>query len=277
MFSFADENILERWKGADVPVFSYSCSPVNWLFCNKKSQPGQQIWVDYYGFSVGGGYEHARLLFVESTSFFMICRNTRDEDRRLQPNDIIMEMNGQALPGMCAQFAYNRMKELWDKGEKLDLVVLASSFLNNDLELGSFLQDRAYPRESFRRWMQRIIRHSIYLLYPPVTTRAPRVGEVQGKDYLFWSEKDVQATLDCRAFLERGEFDGVFYGTLYPRNVHRKGLLDERVRKIPLLPKPRRRSSFRKAVGMLPIDSAEEVPDDDLESRAPVMEDHLAD
>jgi guanylate kinase len=46
------------------------------------------------------------------------------------------------------------------------------------------------------------------------TTRAPRPGEVDGKDYYFLSKEEFQRRLANDEFLEHAEVHGNFYGTL---------------------------------------------------------------
>lgn len=46
------------------------------------------------------------------------------------------------------------------------------------------------------------------------TTRAPRQGEVNGKDYYFVSEQDFQALIQQEQLLEWAEYAGNYYGTL---------------------------------------------------------------
>ena len=46
------------------------------------------------------------------------------------------------------------------------------------------------------------------------TTRAPRVGEVQGEDYQFLSDADFRARVEAGDFLEYARVHGDYYGTL---------------------------------------------------------------
>ena len=46
------------------------------------------------------------------------------------------------------------------------------------------------------------------------TTRAPRSGETDGKDYQFLSDTDFRARLGAGDFLEHAQVHGDFYGTL---------------------------------------------------------------
>ncbi|AGO14109.1 AaceriAER309Wp [[Ashbya] aceris (nom. inval.)] len=45
------------------------------------------------------------------------------------------------------------------------------------------------------------------------TTRAPRPGEVHGKDYNFTSVEDFQAMIAQKKFIEWAQFSGNYYGT----------------------------------------------------------------
>jgi guanylate kinase len=46
------------------------------------------------------------------------------------------------------------------------------------------------------------------------TTRAPRAGEIDGKDYQFFSDADFRARLEAGDFLEHAQVHGDYYGTL---------------------------------------------------------------
>lgn len=58
-------------------------------------------------------------------------------------------------------------------------------------------------------------RHSELNLFYSIsmTTREPRVGEIDGKDYFFVSEETFNANLDKNNFIEHAEFVGHKYGT----------------------------------------------------------------
>lgn len=57
-----------------------------------------------------------------------------------------------------------------------------------------------------------------------MTTRIPRPGEVEGKDYFFVSEKDFQKKAEEDGFLEYAEVFGNFYGT--PKEDVQKALVE---------------------------------------------------
>ena len=46
------------------------------------------------------------------------------------------------------------------------------------------------------------------------TTRAPRAGEIDGKDYQFLSDADFRTRIEGGDFLEHAEVHGTLYGTL---------------------------------------------------------------
>ncbi|XP_020902386.1 peripheral plasma membrane protein CASK isoform X2 [Exaiptasia diaphana] len=50
--------------------------------------------------------------------------------------------------------------------------------------------------------------------YPiPHTTREPRMGEEDGKNYFFVSAEDMVSAIECNKYLEYGTHDGAMYGT----------------------------------------------------------------
>ncbi|MFL5331393.1 MAG: guanylate kinase [Gemmataceae bacterium] len=46
------------------------------------------------------------------------------------------------------------------------------------------------------------------------TTRAPRPGEVEGRDYYFWTREQFEEALSKAEFLEHAQVHGKYYGTL---------------------------------------------------------------
>jgi len=58
------------------------------------------------------------------------------------------------------------------------------------------------------------IKMAIYDLTVPLTTRAPREGEVNGREYNFVSRDQFEQYIQNDKMLEYGEKNGVFYGTL---------------------------------------------------------------
>lgn len=182
--------------------------PVPWkIFCSRRPcKNSKDDWVDYYGFSVAGGYENAQLLYVGSTDW---CMRSRDE-RKPKSNDVLLEANGYKLAGTCTYFIYAIMKKLWEESIVLELLVLPGVNLSNNFDLSQFLQDSAFPLGSTKHGLQLEIRRSIYRQYPPVTSRPPS-DEERGKlypysRYFFWTEKRVAEDLDKHRFLERGEY-----------------------------------------------------------------------
>ena len=63
--------------------------------------------------------------------------------------------------------------------------------------------------------IREVVKRSPNLHYSvSATTRPPREGEAEGKDYFFLSKEQFQAKIRSDAFLEWAEVHGAFYGTL---------------------------------------------------------------
>ncbi|WP_013320260.1 guanylate kinase [Gloeothece verrucosa] len=56
-------------------------------------------------------------------------------------------------------------------------------------------------------------RHPEWYLSVSATTRAPREGEVDGKDYYFFSKEQFEIMIQAEKFLEWAEYAGNYYGT----------------------------------------------------------------
>lgn len=50
-------------------------------------------------------------------------------------------------------------------------------------------------------------------LYPPVTSRKPKVDERDGQMYSFMTRNEMECDIKNGRFLEHGEYDGNLYGT----------------------------------------------------------------
>ena len=64
-----------------------------------------------------------------------------------------------------------------------------------------------------------------------------------------------------------------FYGTVSPFVSSQTGAIRKTIRELPKKPKAKRSTSFRKTIGMLPVDSTEEVAEEDMETRSSVTQD----
>eukprot|EP00051_Salpingoeca_urceolata_P013573 m.170537 g.170537 ORF g.170537 m.170537 type:complete len:486 (-) comp17830_c4_seq1:168-1625(-) len=64
--------------------------------------------------------------------------------------------------------------------------------------------------------LKRDIHTGVLAASVPYTTRAPRAGEVDGKHYNFVTKEKFEELKARNLFVETGERDGVFYGTLKP-------------------------------------------------------------
>lgn len=61
--------------------------------------------------------------------------------------------------------------------------------------------------------MKELIQRYDYFLSISATTRSPRTGEVDGKDYYFHTKKEFQQMIDGGELIEWAEYVGNFYGT----------------------------------------------------------------
>lgn len=82
----------------------------------------------------------------------------------------------------------------------------------------------------------------------PDTTRSPRPGEVDGKQYHFVTPQNFRELLQEGAFIEHAEFSGNFYGTSFAtvREVQQRGRrcildIESQVCSITYVPLTRRR------------------------------------
>jgi len=61
--------------------------------------------------------------------------------------------------------------------------------------------------------LDKLVENNIVNKIVSCTTRPPRIGEIDGKDYYFLSKEDFQWGLDRGNFAEHVEFNGTHYGT----------------------------------------------------------------
>ena len=59
-------------------------------------------------------------------------------------------------------------------------------------------------------------RHDQLFLSISATTRSPRTGEIDGKDYFFKSRDEFEAMIAAKELLEWAEYAGNYYGTPLP-------------------------------------------------------------
>lgn len=77
--------------------------------------------------------------------------------------------------------------------------------ITRDLRL--FLNTR-FQKGSIDHDLQNTIRDNLYLRTVPVTTRAPRDGEVNGVDYTFLTAEQFQQLEESGSLLESGVYEG---------------------------------------------------------------------
>lgn len=74
--------------------------------------------------------------------------------------------------------------------------------------------------------VRRLVEKYDYSLSVSATTRAPREGEVDGKDYFFKTEADFQNLIDYNGFIEWAQYVDNYYGT--PRKFVEKEMAEGR-------------------------------------------------
>lgn len=74
--------------------------------------------------------------------------------------------------------------------------------------------------------VKRLVEKYDYSLSVSATTRAPREGEVDGKDYFFKTEADFQNLIDYNGFIEWAQYVDNYYGT--PRKFVEKEMAEGR-------------------------------------------------
>ena len=86
-------------------------------------------------------------------------------------------------------------------------VLLFAGSVTRDLR--QYLHTR-FPKGGVDHDLQSTIRDNLYLRTVPVTTRAPRPGELNGLDYTFLSHQEFEALHRSGNLLESGVFQGGF-------------------------------------------------------------------
>lgn len=103
---------------------------------------------------------------------------------------------------------------------QVEICVLGS--ITQDLRL--FLNTR-FQKGSVDHDLQNTIRDNLYLRTVPVTTRAPREGEVNGVDYTFLTPQAFQQLEESGNLLESGIYEGnpcthVYFYLVYINILH---------------------------------------------------------
>ena len=95
----------------------------------------------------------------------------------------------------------------------VNFFVFFSGSLTRDLR--QYLNTR-FQKGSVDHELQNTIRDNVYLRTVPVTTRAPRQGELNGVDYTFLSHEEFKALQRSGNLLESGVFEGklIFFVSL---------------------------------------------------------------
>src|SRR5437763_14554508 len=87
--------------------------------------------------------------------------------------------------------------------------------LSNQFARSGILFVISAPSGAGKTTLVEAIRQTPNLFYSvSCTTRAPRNGEINGKDYQFISHADFLSRLEAENFLEHAQVHGDYYGTL---------------------------------------------------------------
>ena len=78
----------------NVETVKHFMTPLPWILCEKRLKTKYWVATDYYGFSISGGYEKSKLLYVENSSWLLSLKNLNNSGRILRPNDVLLDMNG---------------------------------------------------------------------------------------------------------------------------------------------------------------------------------------
>src|SRR5437763_15993961 len=90
--------------------------------------------------------------------------------------------------------------------------------LSNQFSRHGILFVISAPSGAGKTTLVEAIRQTPNLFYSvSCTTRTPRSGEIDGKDYRFFSDADFRTRLGSGDFLEHAQVHGDFYGTLRER------------------------------------------------------------
>lgn len=96
---------------------------------------------------------------------------------------------------------------------KIFIVFCCEDDLSKDLR--PFLSQR-FAKDSIEYNLQSEVRENLYMRTVPCTTRQPRPGEANGRDYWFVSVDDFLSKDKAGDLLESGVYEGNYYGTPKP-------------------------------------------------------------
>lgn len=158
-----------------------------------------------------------------------------EQCEQLSPDDRFVKINGNT----ALQFNLEEVQDaLIDVpvGDTLELVVAGkydvsdaqiNAIINNEVTAGDVLIDVDVPDSLKDKTITQVLKEvrpndplhktvkaAIYDITVPLTTRAPRPGEVDGREYHFVDDSDFDRLIKEGKMLEHGEKNGVKYGTL---------------------------------------------------------------
>jgi Guanylate kinase len=169
-------------------------------------------------FRVGGGAERGELIYCTEVHKHKIQYEEDTTERfswldaipfwrrkqRLVPGDIILAVNGLSVAGMRSSDFYYRI--VWkSEGMKphLRLTITGTGVITQSLK--TFLQMGPFPVGTMAARLRKEIQENVSNATIPFTTRPPRDGEVQGREYWFLTEEQRENLESHGYFLQTGQ------------------------------------------------------------------------
>eukprot|EP00049_Salpingoeca_infusionum_P018196 m.356136 g.356136 ORF g.356136 m.356136 type:complete len:1427 (-) comp17449_c0_seq1:155-4435(-) len=165
-----------------------------------------------FGLMLAGGVTQGQMISILKMDNVVELTNT------VQPlalGDLVLAINGVSVAGAATATAEELLKSAPSTAELLILCMCRNKPVLQMIE--DFLAEA--PDEGHLVDIKHDIRQDIYQAgEAPYTTREPREGEVDGKNYNFVTREKFDELLASGYFAEAGEKDGVFYGQPVPKN-----------------------------------------------------------
>lgn len=160
-------------------------------------------------FTIQGGSDNGEFAYLSD----IIQNNVNYVSGKLNEGDVVLEIQGQKVAGYTERDVVAWLNHCCRNGNPVVLKTVEASSITRNLR--QFLNTR-FQKGSVDHDLQNIIRDNLYLRTVPVTTRAPRDGEVNGIDYTFLSLEEFMALERSGNLLESGIYEGNHYGTPKP-------------------------------------------------------------
>jgi hypothetical protein len=135
---------------------------------------------------------------------FLNCIKGIRRDGELKKGDIILEMQGRSVVGLRRREFHGLLHDI-DETAIIVLKCVPANCLSHSLV--DFLSGH-HPAGSPDHQLQSAVLDNIQKIVPPLTTRAPRRGEVDGKDYCFVTDENLFKMERAGRILQYRRYDG---------------------------------------------------------------------